>query len=278
MRMYYFYFLAFLLLSSASWANTSPAQLASVFNDTHQVEHYLVSEKYDGVRAIWDGTQLKTRRGNSIHAPVWFTEKLPNTYLDGELWVDYGQFEFVSGLARQLNGNDEDWLKVKYMIFDMPKVSGVFAERYKKYVHLVSVLKQPHIQAVQQQSFASRAQLDDYFDKVVARGGEGVMLHLATATHLAGRSPQLLKYKPYSDAEAVVIGYSEGKGKYQGKTGALIVRNLDDGIEFKVGSGLTDALRAKPPKIGTVITYRYQDKTKYNKPRFARFLRVREIF
>nr|WP_252371596.1 DNA ligase [Pseudoalteromonas phenolica] len=276
--MYYFYFLAFLLLSSASWANTSPAQLASVFNDTHQVEHYLVSEKYDGVRAIWDGTQLKTRRGNSIHAPVWFTEKLPNTYLDGELWVDYGQFEFVSGLARQLNGNDEDWLKVKYMIFDMPKVSGVFAERYKKYVHLVSVLKQPHIQAVQQQSFASRAQLDDYFDKVVARGGEGVMLHLATATHLAGRSPQLLKYKPYSDAEAVVIGYSEGKGKYQGKTGALIVRNLDDGIEFKVGSGLTDALRAKPPKIGTVITYRYQDKTKYNKPRFARFLRVREIF
>nr|WP_240722037.1 DNA ligase [Pseudoalteromonas phenolica] len=276
--MYYFYFLAFLLLSSASWANTSPAQLASVFNDTHQVEHYLVSEKYDGVRAIWDGMQLITRRGNLIYAPPWFTEKLPNTYLDGELWVDYGQFEFVSGLARQPNGNDEDWLKVKYMIFDMPKVSGVFAERYKKYMHLVSVLKQPHIQAVQQQSFASRAQLDDYFDKVVARGGEGIMLHLATATHLAGRSPQLLKYKPYSDAEAVVIGYSEGKGKYQGKTGALIVRNLDDGIEFRVGSGLTDALRAKPPKIGTVITYRYQDKTKYNKPRFARFLRVREIF
>ena len=276
--MYYFYFLAFLLLSSPSWANTSPAQLASVFNDSHQVEHYLVSEKYDGVRAIWDGTQLKTRRGNLIYAPAWFTEKLPNTYLDGELWVDYGQFEFISGLARQLNGNDEDWRKVKYMIFDMPKVSGVFAERYKKYLQLVTVLNRPHIQAVQQQSFACRDQLNDYFDEVVARGGEGVMLHLATATHLAGRSPQLLKYKPYTDAEAVVIGYSEGKGKYQGKTGALLVRNLDDGIEFKIGSGLTDAIRAKPPQIGTVITYRYQDKTKYNKPRFARFLRVREIF
>ncbi|MEQ3514923.1 DNA ligase [Pseudoalteromonas sp. BZB3] len=276
--MYYSYFLAFLLLSSASWANTSPAQLASVFNDTHQVEHYLVSEKYDGVRAIWDGTQLKTRRGNLIYAPAWFTETLPNTYLDGELWVDYGQFEFISGLARQLNGNDEDWRKVKYMIFDMPKVSGVFAERYKKYLQLVTVLNRPHIQAVQQQSFACRDQLNDYFDEVVARGGEGVMLHLATATHLAGRSPQLLKYKPYTDAEAVVIGYSEGKGKYQGKTGALLVRNLDDGIEFKIGSGLTDAIRAKPPQIGTVITYRYQDKTKYNKPRFARFLRVREIF
>ena len=276
--MYYFYFLAFLLLSSASWSNTSPAQLASVFNDSHQVEHYLVSEKYDGVRAIWDGQQLKTRRGNSIYAPTWFTEKLPNTYLDGELWVDYGQFEFVSGLARQLNGNDEDWRKVKYMIFDMPQLPESFAERYKSYLQLVTVIKQPHIQAVKQQSFASRDQLDDYFDEVVVRGGEGVMLHLATATHLAGRSPQLLKYKPYTDAEAVVIGYSEGKGKYQGKTGALLVRNLDDDVEFKVGSGLTDALRAKPPKIGTVITYRYQDKTKYNKPRFARFLRVREIF
>ena len=276
--MYYFYFLAFLLLSSSSWANTSPAQLASVFNDTHQVEHYLVSEKYDGVRAIWDGAQLKTRRGNLIHAPAWFTEKLPNTNLDGELWVDYGQFEFVSGLARQLNGNDKDWREVKYMVFDMPKVSGSFAERYKKYQQLVTLLKLPHIQAVKQQSFASRAQLDDYFDEVIAKGGEGVMLHLASASHLAGHSSQLLKYKPYSDAEAVVIGYSEGKGKYQGKTGALLVRNLDDGVEFKIGSGLTDALRANPPQIGTVITYRYQDKTKYNKPRFARFLRVREIF
>lgn len=276
--MYYFYFLAFLLLSSASWANTSPAQLASVFNDSHQVEHYLVSEKYDGVRAIWDGTQLKTRRGNLIHAPAWFTEKLPNTYLDGELWVDYGQFEFISGLARQLNGKDEDWRKVKYMIFDVPKTPGSFFERYKKYQQLVTLLKLPYIQAVKQQSFANRTQLDNYFDEVVAKGGEGVMLHLATASHLTGRSAQLLKYKPYSDAEAVVIGYSEGKGKYQGKTGALIVRNLDDGVEFKIGSGLTDVLRANPPKIGTVITYRYQDKTKYNKPRFARFLRVREIF
>ena len=276
--MYYFYFLAFLLLSSPSWANASPAQLASIFNDSHQVEHYLVSEKYDGVRAIWDGNQLKTRRGNLIYAPTWFTEKLPNTYLDGELWVDYGQFEFVSGIARQRQGNDEDWRKVKYMIFDMPKAPGSFAERYKKYQQLVTQLKQPHIHAVIQQSFASKIALDDDFYEVGATGGEGVMLHLVDAQHQVGRTEQLLKYKPYSDAEAIVIGYSEGKGKYQGKTGALLVRNLEDGIEFKIGSGLTDALRAKPPQIGTVITYRYQDKTKNNKPRFARFLRVREIF
>lgn len=276
--MYLFYFLAALCLSLPTWANTSAAQLATVFNDSHQVEDYLVSEKYDGVRAIWNGRRLQTRRGNPIYAPAWFTAKLPNVMLDGELWVGYGKFEYVSGLARQLAGKDEDWRKVRYLIFDMPNASSAFEQRYEQYRDLVARINEPHILAIKQQRMRTRKDLDAYFNAVLERGGEGVMLHLANAQHQSGRTANILKYKPYSDAEAVVIGYTKGKGKYQGKVGALIVRNLDDGIEFKIGSGLTDKHRANPPVIGTVITYRYQDKTKYNKPRFARFLRVRELF
>jgi DNA ligase-1 len=276
--MYLIYFFAYLLLSLPSWANTSPAQLASVFNDSHQIKNYLVSEKYDGVRAIWNGQQFETRRGNRIYTPAWFTEKLPSTYLDGELWVDYGQFEFISGLVRQLRGSDKDWHRVKFMIFDLPNLDTNFAQRYKKYSELVNDLNLPHIKAVSQQRFNSRAELDSYLNQVVEKGGEGVMLHLAKAQHRAGRSSQLLKYKPYTDAEAIVIGYSEGKGKYKGKIGALLVRDIVDEREFKIGSGLSDSLRVNPPKIGAIVTYRYQGLTKYNKPRFARFLRVREIF
>src|SRR5690348_9537057 len=33
---------------------------------------YLVSEKYDGVRAMWDGKVLRFRSGRAVNAPPWF--------------------------------------------------------------------------------------------------------------------------------------------------------------------------------------------------------------
>ena len=44
-----------------------------------------------------------------------------------------------------------------------------------------------------------------------------------------------------------------------------------------MGSGLNDAMRKKPPKIGTKITYKYQEFNKDSgKPRFPIFLRIFE--
>jgi DNA ligase-1 len=60
-------------------------------------------------------------------------------------------------------------------------------------------------------------------------------------------------------------------------TGALVME-MPDGKQFRIGSGLSDALRHQPPPIGTVITYRYQHLTRKGLPRFPRFLRVREDF
>ena len=40
---------------------------------------YLVSEKYDGVRACWDGSTLRFRSGAPVAAPAWFTARLPAT-------------------------------------------------------------------------------------------------------------------------------------------------------------------------------------------------------
>jgi DNA ligase 1 len=54
--------------------------------------------------------------------------------------------------------------------------------------------------------------------------------------------------------------------------GALMVRN-NEGIEFKIGSGFTDADRRNPPKIGSIVTYKYYELTKNGKPRFPIYLR-----
>ena len=105
-------------------------------------------------------------------------------------------------------------------------------------------------------------------------GGEGLMLHRGDTLYRAERSDNLLKLKTHEDAEAQVIGHTAGRGKYADMTGALRVRSAD-GREFRIGSGLSDALRRDPPAVGTWITYRYRGLNDSGLPRFATWLRVR---
>ena len=100
------------------------------------------------------------------------------------------------------------------------------------------------------------------------------MLHKANALYVTGRSDVLLKLKLLYDAEATVVGHAIGRGKYAGKLGAL-EDETPEGIRFKLGTGFTDAQRENPPKIGSIVTYTYRDKTIKGKPKFASFLRVR---
>ena len=253
------------------------AQLARVYDQDNvsAISNYLVSEKYDGVRAIWTGEQLLTRQGNPIPAPDWFTAPLPAVWLDGELWTQRQDFEALSGIVRTQTANDALWRKVSYMVFDMPDMELPFEQRYKNYSDLVEQINAEHIQAVKQQRFYSNNALNEHLQTQVENGAEGLMLHLATAKHSSSRSDALLKLKPYFDDEAEVIAHLPGRGKYTGMLGALRVRN-QQGIEFAIGTGFSDAERGAPPPIGSLITYKYHGFTKNGVPRFASFLRIRE--
>ena len=59
--------------------------LAKVYKQEN-VSEWWVSEKLDGVRAIWNGEKLHFRSGKLISAPDWFTENFPEQLMDGELW------------------------------------------------------------------------------------------------------------------------------------------------------------------------------------------------
>lgn len=259
-----------------STAGENPkVQLARVYDANNvAVSDYLVSEKFDGVRAIWDGQQLKTRNGNVINAPEWFTAPLPNIWLDGELWTKRQDFANLSGIVRTQKPVDDKWRTVSYRVFDMPDDSLAFAQRYKNYTAVITQLAVPHIKAVEQHVFTTPKQLTEFLTTLTEQGAEGVMLHLASAKHQGGRSDALLKLKPYLDAEAQVIAHLPGKGKYQGMLGALLVRS-GEGVEFKIGTGFTDKQRQHPPAIGSVISYQYHGYTKNGLPRFASFLRER---
>ena len=127
--------------------------------------------------------------------------------------------------------------------------------------------------AVQQEKTATTAELMKRLEAVVASGAEGLMLHRGSSFYKAGRSDDLIKLKQYDDAEAVVVAHLPGKGKYLGAMGSLQVM-LPSGIQFKVGSGFTDAERHDPPAVGAKITYRYNGLTDQGLPRFARFIRL----
>ncbi|WP_255365664.1 DNA ligase [Alishewanella sp. HH-ZS] len=251
--------------------------LAQDYQDNIDVRQYWVSEKLDGVRAYWDGKQLISRGGNIIQAPAWFTADFPPRPLDGELWLARQQFaQILSTVSKQQPVNSE-WQQLAYYIFELPQAEGTFTERIRMMQLLVQQQNSPFLQVVPQFRVADRATLLATLTQLEQAGAEGLMLHHQDAHYKTGRSADLLKLKTYQDAEATVIGYRPGRGKYQGMVGALIVRT-PEGLEFAIGSGLTDALRQTPPAIGSEITYRYNGYTSNGIPRFARFLRERQAF
>jgi DNA ligase 1 len=259
----------------AAPAEPSPVMLANVYHSGIALGDYWVSEKYDGVRGYWDGEKLLTRSGAVIPAPAWFTAHWPKTPMDGELWAGRGQFELASATIRQQPADDEAWRRIRYMVFDVPGQPGTFDQRIPVLQRQVAALDLPWVQAVRQFKVADEAELKRRLDAVVQAGGEGLVLHRGASLYHAGRHGDLLKFKPYDDAEAKVVDYIPGKGKYAGMLGALLVE-MPDGTRFRIGTGFTDEQRRTPPPIGSMVTFRYQGMTSGGKPRFARFMRIRD--
>lgn len=265
------------LLASTVHANVPRpprAMLPTVYHGGIDVRDYWVSEKLDGVRGRWDGHHLWARSGARIDPPAWFTSHWPTAPMDGELWSGRGRFDAISGLVRLPGVGQGDWHAVRFMVFDLPADTGVFTERVMHMRRLLTTTGVPWLRAIPQFHVATTAALHARLTAVVAGGGEGLVLQRADAHYVIGRSPTLLKFKPYDDAEARVIAWTAGHGKYAGTLGALVVRR-DDGLQFRLGSGLTDAQRRHPPPIGSLVTYRYNGLTAKGTPRFARFMHIR---
>ncbi|NKN34348.1 DNA ligase [Marichromatium bheemlicum] len=254
---------------------TPALTLAGVYRKGVRVSDYWVSEKLDGVRAYWDGSRLFSRSGREIVAPAAFTDGWPRLALDGELWLGRGRFEPLSGITRRQQPDPEAWRGVRFMVFDLPGCALDFDGRLRALRRLFATPQPASLQRVEQWRGRDHVRLMARLHRVLAAGGEGLMLRRASAPYRAGRGDDLLKLKPYQDAEARVIAYLPGKGRLRGMVGALLVED-GEGRRFRLGSGLSDAERRDPPPLGAWVTFRYQGYTRNGIPRFARYLRVRE--
>ena len=274
----------FLALTALPWCAARPSlaeaaplplPLPSLYNDQIDPAPYLVSEKLDGVRGVWDGRSLRFRSGREVPAPGWFKDRLPREALDGELWLGRGRFDVLSGLVRRETSDDAAWRDVRYMVFDLPGTPGRFDERAQRLMTLAREASWPQLVAVEQTPAGDRTQLQRRLAEVMARGGEGLVLTRADAPYRVGRSDAVLKLKPELDTEAKVVGHRPGQGKYAGMLGALEVET-PAGRRFFIGTGFSDALRQRPPPVGSVVTYRYRGLTASGLPRFASYWRAHD--
>jgi DNA ligase-1 len=149
-----------------------------------------MSEKFDGLRAYWDGKQLFSKQGNKLIVPHDFTDQLPDIPLDGELWLGRGSFEKISSVVKL--HHIKEWREVKYVVFDLPSSQ----ESYETRMEQLKQLKLPkNVQIVDVEECKGQDHLDAFLSSILEKGGEGVMLNKAKSKYTPGRSSTLYKVK-----------------------------------------------------------------------------------
>jgi DNA ligase 1 len=256
--------------NAAAEAKAPPILLAHTWEAQRDPTGWWMSEKLDGIRAYWDGEAFISRLGNRFLAPDWFIADLPADTLDGELWVGRKQFQRTTSIVRSGAGS-ADWKDVSYVVFDAPEATGGFEARLEHVERVMTRANPPHARFLEHVQCRGIDHLKAELARVEALGGEGLMLRQPGSSYAIGRSSTLLKVKTFHDAEARVIGHAPGTGKHKGRLGALIVQ-LPDGVQFNVGTGFSDAERASPPALGSVITFRYQELSNDGVPRFPSYV------
>ena len=269
---------------------------------------WLLSEKYDGYRARWipERQVFLSRNQKVFNAPDWFKCAMPDINLDGELFAGRENFQDM-GVVRKKIPIDEEWINIKYVVYDLPEDNNVFEVRVKNLKKVVDENKkawdtfqfsgendpspfnsiESPIVFTEQIKIKSLKHLDEIYKDVLSNGGEGVMIKDPRSYYEDKRSDYMLKYKPCFDAESIIVDYKVGQGKYEGLLGSFVCKPLinygnysviDEGHEFTL-SGMDDEIRSNYLEThpeGTIITYEYSGMTDTGKPRFPRYLRIRE--
>ena len=259
----------FLLFPLFLFASKPHLLLLKEYKDQN-ITGWVMSEKLDGIRAYWNGKSLISRGGNIIHAPKWFIKEYPPFEIDGELYTKRKDFENISSIVRDKIPSDK-WKEIKHYIFEVPNTKGNLYERLSK----VKKYENNQIKLIPQIAIKNKKHLENFLKEIESKGGEGVVVRDPNTPYINKRTSKALKVKTFQDSECKIIDYTQGKGKYKGVVGAIVCE-LKNGTQFKIGSGLDKEFRTNPPSKGTQVTFKYQEFTKYGKPRFPVYLRIRD--
>ena len=258
-----------------------------------------VSPKLDGIRCLKIDGRVMTRTLKLI--PNAFIRSFIAAYcpdnLDGELILPGKSFNEIQSAVMSEQGSPD----FRYVIFDL------FADMpyYERYRALKALALPNRCEVLEQHKVFNHDELCGFERAMLRDGHEGVMVREIRAPYKCGRSTlrqgYLMKLKRFKDAEAVVIGFEEmlhndneatidarGQTKRatlaenmvpKGTLGALLVRDVERGIEFAIGTGFSDEFRLdiwnnKEQFLGKLVKFKYFEWVE--KPRFPVFLGFRD--
>jgi len=266
--------LLIMFIAVSASAESPVLQHAKSYAGNEDVSGWMMSEKLDGIRGYWTGSKLLTRKGRTIHAPAWFVNVLPPFALDGELWRKRNDYPFVQKTVLDTVPS-EDWREITYNIFEVPGAPGEFLARLERARAWFRLHPAQHVHVIEQIVCTGPEHLDHFLAHIASLGGEGVIVKDPVAPFHVGDCPDVLKVKKNYDLEGRVIAHNPGKGQYSEMMGSLTLR-LENGIEFKLGTGFSLEERKNPPPVGTLVSFKYHGFTETGIPRFASFLRERK--
>jgi DNA ligase-1 len=270
-------------------------------------------------------TGLWSRYGKVIQAPDYFLDQLPGGIpLDGEMHMGPGSFQSTRAVISQLVP-DGRWSNVKYSVVDIINYAQwlkdglvAFNDKTTKYfsgilnwlpnwikydtrlfrnkVGTMGPFEWPQYPLP---LFFTKNDVDNIMDDVLRDGWEGVVLKDGNSIWLPERSHYMLKYKPFLDAEGVIIGFTSGRetdkgSKLLGMIGAIIVSwngkvfkvsgLRDDERQFETskmqefavscpGEDMPNEFNGSYFRLGEIVTFKYRELTDEGIPKEARYWR-----
>ena len=259
-----------------------------------------IQPKLDGVRCLIQATicdygsrvMAYSRTGKRwknidhiLEELIPFFKEYPNVVLDGELYNHdlKDNFEKIISLVRKTKPTDEDRLEAskltQFHCYDIIDEKLPFYQR-AEFVNESLMLLGGSICTVTTTQVNSEAQAKYYHNCNLKDGYEGSIVR-TNDVYKCGRSWSLRKFKDFSDAEALIVGYEEGKGKRVGTLGKFVMQD-EDGNQFGCPPGkgynykdLTDILNNVHDYIGQVATFTYFERTKAGSYRHPHYKAIR---
>eukprot|EP00026_Physarum_polycephalum_P003249 Phypoly_transcript_03259.p1 GENE.Phypoly_transcript_03259~~Phypoly_transcript_03259.p1 ORF type:complete len:823 (+),score=78.04 Phypoly_transcript_03259:267-2471(+) len=169
------------------------------WNDEDDPTDYWISEKLDGVRAFWDGQRMYNARGYPIATPEHFRSTFPEQPVEGELYAGPGSYDFVCETIR--TGDMEKWKSIQFWVFDAPEQPQMTYEKRMRIVQYCTVPNK-NLKTAESWRCTGKEHLDEIYQSVLSRGGEGVVLRKAKSHYF---DPKVFfKKEPFKDAEFLV--------------------------------------------------------------------------
>jgi DNA ligase-1 len=281
--------------------------LAKPFNKKWFKSGGYLQPKLDGVRMVWTGSEVMSRRGKPIKGVPTLVEELEKFFrgipLDGELYAHGKDFQKLVGSIRRSKNVDEDF-DIGYHVYDMPVEDLGFEERYAALSEIMR--ERPGISRIHLVETILAPDDDEDMNLFESEGYEGTMWRSSDGPYKFGkRSSDLMKLKNFLEEEFEIIGVNElmlhqkliveaetpGANQYSdgrwykngearnGKTCGSIVIITPDGVEVDVGTGLDDVTRLAywtNPPIGKRLTVKFQGYTEDGSLRFPVHKTVRD--